>query len=79
VSSTLAYTSGLAPKVSRAHRPHGADRRDAGARASGQKFIGGSGRRPAGVRVADVGGEDFEEADAGALASGGDERWHELG
>jgi hypothetical protein len=39
-------SSGLAPKVSRAHRLHGADRRDAGARAPGQKFIGGSGIRP---------------------------------
>ena len=34
---------------------------------------------PARMWVADVGREEFEEADAGALAGGGDERWHELG
>ena len=50
------------------------DRRHAGARAPGQKFLRGAGIGPARVRVADVGGEEFEEAHAGALAGGGDER-----
>jgi hypothetical protein len=52
----------------------GADRRHAHTRAPGQKFIGSAGVRPARVRVADVGREEFEEAHAGALAGGGDER-----
>ena len=56
------------------HRLHGADRRHAGARTPGQKFIGGAGVGPARVRVADVGGEEFEEPHAGALAGGGHER-----
>ena len=42
--------------------------------AVGQEFIGGAGIGPARVRVADVGGEEFEEAHAGALAGGGHER-----
>ena len=41
---------------------------------SGQKFIGGTGIGAARVRVADVGGEEFEEAHRGALAGSGDER-----
>jgi enoyl-CoA hydratase/carnithine racemase len=40
--------------------------------AVGQEFIGGAGIGPARVRVADVGGEEFEEAHAGALAGDGD-------
>ena len=56
------------------HRLDGADRRHAGARAPGQEFIGGAGIGPARVRVADVGREEFEEAHAGALAGGGDQR-----
>jgi hypothetical protein len=56
------------------HRLDGADRRHAGGRAPGQEFIGGAGIGPARVRVADVGGEEFEEAHRGALAGSGDER-----
>ena len=56
------------------HRLHGGDRRHAGGRAPGQEFIGSAGIGAARVRVADVGGEEFEEAHAGALAGGGDER-----
>ena len=56
------------------HRLDGGDRRHAGARAPGQEFIRGAGIGPARVRVADVGGEEFEEAHAGALAGGGDQR-----
>ena len=56
------------------HRLDGGDRRHAGARAPGQKFLRGAGIGPARVRVADVGGEEFEEAHAGALAGGRDER-----
>ena len=58
------------------HWLHGADRRHAGARAPGQEFIGGAGVGPARVRVADVGGKEFEEAHAGALAGGSDQRGH---
>jgi len=54
------------------HRLDGGDRRHAGARAPAEKFIGGAGIGPARVRVADVGGEEFEEAHAGTLAGGGD-------
>ena len=39
-----------------------------------EEFLGGPGIGPARVRVADVGGEEFEEAHRGALAGGGDER-----
>jgi hypothetical protein len=56
------------------HRLDGGDRRHAGARTPGQKFIGGTGIGAARVRVADVGGEEFEEAHRGALAGSGDER-----
>ena len=55
------------------HRLHGADRRHAGALAPGQKFIRGPGVGAARVRVADVGGEEFEEAEAGAVAGGSDD------
>jgi hypothetical protein len=41
--------------------------------APAQKFIGGAGVGPARVRVADVGGEEFEAAHAGTLAGGGNE------
>ena len=56
------------------HRLDGGDRRHADARAPGQKFLGGAVIGPARVRVADVGGEEFEEAHRGALAGGGDQR-----
>src|SRR6516164_5630329 len=56
------------------HRLDGADRRHADARAPGQEFIGGASAGAARVRVADVGGEEFEEAHAGAIAGGGDKR-----
>ena len=56
------------------HRLHGADRRHADARTPGQKFIRGAGIGSARVRVADVGGEEFEEARRGTLAGGGDKR-----
>jgi hypothetical protein len=52
------------------HWLHGADRRHAGARAPGQEFIGGAGVGPARVRVADVGGEELEEAHASADCPG---------
>ena len=55
------------------HRLDGGDRRHAGARAPGQKFLGGAGIGSPRVRVADVGREEFEEAHRGALAGGGDE------
>ena len=58
------------------HRLNGADRRHPCARAPGQEFIGGAGIGAARVRVADIGGEEFEEAHAGALAGGGDELGH---
>jgi len=48
------------------HRLHGRDRRHAGACAPGQKFLGGAGIGPAGVRIANVGREEFEEAHRGA-------------
>jgi hypothetical protein len=41
--------------------------------ATAEKFIGGAGIGAARVRVADVGGEEFEEAYAGVLAAGGNE------
>src|SRR5271166_1362488 len=56
------------------HRLHGADRRYASARAPGQEFIGSAGVGPPRVRVADVGRKEFQEANAGALAGGSDER-----
>ena len=58
------------------HRLDGGDRRHADARAPGQEFISGAGIGAARVRVADVGRKEFEEAHAGALAGGGDKRWH---
>jgi hypothetical protein len=36
--------------------------------------VGGAGIGAAGVRVTDVGGEEFEEAYAGSIAGGDDER-----
>ena len=39
-------------------------------RAPGQEFIRGAGIGPARVRVADVGREEFEEANADAVAGG---------
>jgi len=56
------------------HRLHGGDRRHGGIRAPGQNFLGGAGEGPARVRVADVGGKEFEEADRGLLAGGGERR-----
>jgi len=55
------------------HRLHAGDRRHPRARAPRQKFIGRAGVGAARVRVADVGGEEFEEAHASPLAGGGDE------
>src|SRR6202011_2017575 len=46
----------------------------AGIRAPAEEFLRGAGIGPARVRIADVGGEEFEEAHAGALAGGGDQR-----
>ena len=56
------------------HRLDGADRRHAGARAPGQEFIRGASIGASRVRVADVGGEEFKEAHAGALTGGRDQR-----
>ena len=50
--------------------------RHAGNRAPGQEFIGGAGIGPARVQVADIGGEEFEEAHRRALAGDDDERGH---
>jgi hypothetical protein len=57
------------------HRLHGGDRRHADLGAPGQEFLRGAGIGPARVRVADVGREEFEEADARAVTGGG----HQLG
>jgi hypothetical protein len=56
------------------HRLHGRDRWHAGGGAPGQKFLSGPGVGAARVRVANLGGEEFEEAHRGALAGSGDER-----
>jgi len=56
------------------HRPDSADRRHAGVGAPGKEFIGSAGIGAARVRVADVGGEEFKEAHAGALTGGRDQR-----
>jgi len=56
------------------HRLHGGDRRQAGARAPGQEFVGGPVIGPPRVWVADVGREEFEEAHRGALAGRRDKR-----
>ena len=55
------------------HRLDGGDRRHADARAPGQEFLRGAGIGPPRVRVADVGGEEFEEAHRSALAGGSDQ------
>ena len=52
------------------------DRRQADARAPGQEFLRGAIVGPPSVRVPDVGREEFEEADRGALAGGGNQRRH---
>jgi hypothetical protein len=56
------------------HRLHGRDRRHADIGAPGQKFLRRSIVRPACVRVADVGREEFEESHRRTLAGGGDKR-----
>lgn len=53
------------------HRLDIGDRLHAGARAPAQEFLRRAVVGPPGVRVADVGGKEFEEADRGALAGGG--------
>jgi hypothetical protein len=58
------------------HRLHGVDRRHAGVGAPGQEFLGSAGIGAPRVRVADVGGKEFEEAERGALAGGGNKRGH---
>lgn len=50
------------------------DRRDAGIGARGQEVTHGAAIGAARVRVADLSGDEFEEANAGSVASGGDER-----
>ena len=55
------------------HRLHSADRTHAGGGAPGQKFVRGAGIGAAGVRIADIGSEEFEEARSGVLAGGRDE------
>jgi hypothetical protein len=55
------------------HRLDGGDRRHADARAPAEEFLRRTSIGPARVRVADVGGEEFEEAHRGALAGGGDQ------
>jgi len=55
------------------HRLHGRDRRHADGRAPGQEFLSSAGIGPARVRVADIGGEEFEKARRGALAGGGNQ------
>ena len=57
-------------------RLHVGDRGDAGALAPGQKFPRRLGVGAARVLVADVGGEEFEEAQRGVVAGGGDEGWN---
>jgi hypothetical protein len=54
------------------HRLDYGDRGQADARAPSQKFLCGAGIGAARVRVADIGGEEFEEAHRGAFAGGGD-------
>jgi hypothetical protein len=49
------------------------DRRHAGVRAPGQKLCDGAAVGAPRVWVADIGGEEFEEAQLRALAGGGDE------
>jgi hypothetical protein len=56
------------------YRLHRGDRGHAGGGAPRQEFVCRAGIGPARVRVADVSGEEFEEAHAGALAGGDDER-----
>jgi hypothetical protein len=56
------------------HRLHRADRRRARACAPSQEFIGGAGKGSARVGVADIRGEEFEEAHTGSVAGGGDKR-----
>jgi hypothetical protein len=51
----------------------GRNRRHAGSLAPGQEIGDGAGIGAARVRVADLSGEKFEEADAGAVAGGGDQ------
>ena len=57
-------------------RLHVGDRRDAGALAPGQKLPRRLRVGAARVLVADVGGEEFEEADFGARAGGVDQTGH---
>jgi hypothetical protein len=53
------------------HRLDVGDRSHADAPAPAEEFLCGTGIGPARVRVADVGGKEFEKAHAGALAGGG--------
>jgi len=55
-------------------RLYGSDRGYADAHAPGQKFFRSPVIGPPRVRIADVGGKEFEEADGRALAGGGDKR-----
>jgi hypothetical protein len=54
------------------HRLDGGDRRRAGIGAPGEEFLCSSSIGPACVRVAAVGGEEFEEAHRGAFTGGRD-------
>jgi hypothetical protein len=56
-------------------RLDGRDRRDPPALAPGQELDDGAGIGAAGVRVADRGGEEFQEAELRALAGDRDECW----
>ncbi len=60
-------------------RLHGGDRRHAVLLAPGEELGDGAGVGPPRVRVADGGRKEFQEADAGVLAGGGDERGNEMG
>ncbi len=59
-------------------RLHGRDRRHAMILAPGQEVGHGAAVGAARVRVADVGGEEFKEAERGALAGSGDQRRHNM-
>jgi hypothetical protein len=61
------------------HRLDIGDRRHPDARAPGQEFLRSAEVGPARVRIANVGGKEFEEAHRGALADGCDERRRQHG
>jgi hypothetical protein len=54
-------------------RPHGGDRRHPGILAPGQEIRHGTAIGPPRMRIADLRGEELQEADAGRLAGAGDE------